>query len=103
MNLRNFDYECRKESSIKCVIKYRKFPIISPGFIEVRKHFFGGLYSGGLIFGEGLYSRGAYIRRSFCVIVRVSRPQNTLLCLAIIGKKGVSLGQKHLYFALEPI
>ena len=71
---------------------YRKIPNISPGLIEVRKHFLGGLYSG-----------GAYIRRAFCVSVRVSRPQNSLLYIAIIGKKGVSLGQNHLYFALKPI
>ena len=36
--------------------QYRKIPKISPGLIEVRKHFWGayirrGLYSGGLIFG----------------------------------------------------
>ena len=31
---------------------YRKIPNISPGLIEVRKHFLGGLYlGGGLIFG----------------------------------------------------
>ena len=60
---------------------YRKIPNISPGLIEVRKHFLGGLYSGGLIFG------GAYIRRAFCVSVRVSRPQNSLLHIAILGKK----------------
>ena len=47
---------------------YRKIPNVSPGLIEVFKHFLGGLYSGGLIFG------GAYIRRAFCVSVRVSRP-----------------------------
>ena len=45
--------------------KYRKIPNVSPGLIEVFKHFLGGLYSGGLIFG------GAYIRRAFCVSVRV--------------------------------
>ena len=42
-------------------------------------------------------------RRAFCVSVRVSRPQNSLLYIAIIGKQGVSLGQNHLYFALKPI
>ena len=36
--------------------KYRKIPNVGPGLIEVFKHFLGGLYSGGLIFG------GAYIR-----------------------------------------
>ena len=49
-------------------VVYRKIPNVSPGLIEVFKHFLGGLYSGGLIFG------GAYIRRAFCVSVRVSRP-----------------------------
>ena len=29
---------------------YRKILNISPGLIEVHKHFLGGLYSGGLIF-----------------------------------------------------
>ena len=79
------------------LIAYRKIPNISPGLIEVRKHFLGGLYSGGLIF------RRAYIRRAFFVSVRVSRPQNSLLYIAIIGKKGVTLGQNHLYFALKAI
>ena len=31
--------------------QYSKIPNISPGLIEVFKHFLGGLYSGGLIFG----------------------------------------------------
>ena len=78
-------------------MKYRKIPNVSPGLIEVFKHFLGGLYSGGLIFG------GAYIRRAFCVSVRVSRPQYSLLYIAIRGKKGVSLGQNHIYFVLKPI
>ena len=72
--------------------EYREIPNISPGLIEVRKHFLGGLYL-----------RGAYIRRAFCVSVRVSRPQNSLLYIAIIGKRGVSLGQNDLYFVLKPI
>ena len=54
--------------AISSLNKYRKIPNVSPGLIEVFKHFLGGLYSGGLIFG------GAYIRRAFCVSVRVSRP-----------------------------
>ena len=54
-----------QEKSVIYIKKYRKIPNISPGLIEVRKHFLGGLYSGGLIFG------GAYIRRAFCVSVRV--------------------------------
>ena len=33
------------------ILTYRKIPNISPGLIEVRKPFLGGLYSGGLIFG----------------------------------------------------
>ena len=77
--------------------KYRKIPNVSPGLIEVFKHFLGGLHSGGPIFG------GAYIRRAFCVSVRVSRPQYSLLYIAIRGKKGVSLGQNHIYFVLKPI
>ena len=64
---------------------------ISPGIIEVRKHILGGLYS------------GAYIRRAFCVSVQVSRPKNSLLYIATIGKKGVALGQNHLYYAFKPI
>ena len=35
------------------ILIYRKTPNMSPGLIEVRKHFFGGLYSSGLIFGGG--------------------------------------------------
>ena len=61
------------------------------------------LFLGELIFGGGLYSEGAYIRRAFCVSVRVSRPQNSLLYVAILGKKGVSIGQNYLYFAIKPI
>ena len=38
----------RKQLRLK---SYRKNPNISPGLIEVRKHFLGDLYSGGLIFG----------------------------------------------------
>ena len=33
------------------VVVYCKIPNISPGLIEVRKHFSRGLYSGGFIFG----------------------------------------------------
>ena len=40
------------------VMLYRKIPNISPGLIEVRKHFL-----------EGLYSGGPYIRRAFCASV----------------------------------
>ena len=76
---------------------YRKIQNINPRLIEVRKHFFRAC-------NRGAYIRwGAYIRRAFCVSVRVLRPQNASLYIAIIGKKGVSLGQKHLYFALKPI
>ena len=32
-------------------LTYRKISNVSPGLIEVRKPFLGGLYSGGLIFG----------------------------------------------------
>ena len=39
---------------------YRKIPNISPGLIEVRKHIFGGLYSGGHIFG-GLVFGGHFV------------------------------------------
>ena len=39
----------------KCAIKiknvYRKIPNVSPGLIEVRKHFLGGLYSAVLYSG----------------------------------------------------
>ena len=36
--------------------KYRKIPNISPGLIEVRKHFLGGSYlGGGYIWGGCLY------------------------------------------------
>ena len=61
--------------------KYRKIPNISPclqRFVSI----FWGLIFGGLIFG------GDYIRRAFCVTVPVSRPQNSLLYIVILGKKG---------------
>ena len=51
---------------LKELLEYRKIPNISPGLIKVRKPFFGGLYSGGLMFG------GAYIRKAFCVSMFVS-------------------------------
>ena len=51
----------------------------------------------------GAYIRGAYIRRAFCVSVRVSRPYKSLFYIAILGKKGVSLSQNRFYFALKPI
>ena len=35
---------------------YRKIPNVSPGLIEVFKHFLGGLYSGGAYIQGGLYS-----------------------------------------------
>ena len=70
---------------------YRKISNISPGLIQVRKHILGA------------YIRGAYIRMVFCVSVQVSGPQNSLLYIAIIGRKGVSLRQNYLYFALRPI
>ena len=41
------------------VLKYRKIRNISPVLIAIFKHISGGLYSGGLIFGEGLYSEGS--------------------------------------------
>ena len=37
---------------------YRKILNISPGLIEVRKHFLSGLYSGGAYIQGGLYSEG---------------------------------------------
>ena len=84
-------------SSTWIISEYRKIPNISPWLIEVRKQFLVAYIRG------GLYSGGAYIRRAFYVSVRVSRPQNSLLYIAITGKKGVSLAQNHLYFVLKPI
>ena len=43
-------------------------PEYKPLAYNFRKHYLGGLHAGGLIFGA------AYIRRAFCVSVRVSRP-----------------------------
>ena len=45
------------------IVKYRKIPNISPGLIEVRKHFLGGLYSG------GAYIRGRLIFGGHFVLV----------------------------------
>ena len=42
------------------VVPYRKIPNVSPGLIEVFKHFLGGLYSGGLIFGGHFVLVGEY-------------------------------------------
>ena len=75
-------YQSRKEGDMDShEFAYRKILNISPGLIEFRKHFSGGLYLG------GAYIRGAYILRAFCVSVRVSRPQNSLLYIANKGKK----------------
>ena len=41
-------------------MEYRKIPNISPGLIEVHKHFLGGLIFGGLIFG-GLIFGGHFV------------------------------------------
>ena len=46
---------------VKYFLRYRKPPRISPGPIKLRKHFLGGLYLEGLIFG------GAYIWQVICV------------------------------------
>ena len=46
---------------IAYIWKYRKIPHISPGLIEIRKHFLEGLYLG------WAYIRGAHIRMVFCV------------------------------------
>ena len=83
----NRTYYFRKKR--KNYLQYRKIPNISPGLMEVCKHFLGGLYSRGLIFGGHF--------------VLVPEYQDLLLYIAITGKKGVSLGQNHLYFALNPI
>ena len=40
--------------------RYRKIPNVSPGLIEVFKHFLGGLYSGGLYSG-GLIFGGHFV------------------------------------------
>ena len=57
------NYKSRLASSLT---KYCKFPNISPGLIEVRKHFWwayilvgGGLYMEGLIFGRTFGLKGA--------------------------------------------
>ena len=66
--------------------------VIGKMHIDIFDHIFGAYILG-----------GAYIRRAICVNFRVSRPQNSLLYIAIVGKKGVSLGQNYLYFAVYPI
>ena len=63
------------QSQKEIIFNYRKIPNISPGLIEVRKHILGGLYS------------GAYIRRAFCVSVRVSRPQIHCYISLLLAKK----------------
>ena len=60
--------QAKDKSGTDLLVDYPKIQNISLGLIEVRKHFLGGLYPGGLIFG------GAYIRRAFCVSGRVSKP-----------------------------
>ena len=54
---------------ISYISKYRKIPNISPGLIEVRKHFLGGLYSGGAYIREGdLYSEVHIFGRHFVLV-----------------------------------
>ena len=58
--------------------EYRK---IIPGLIDIFRHIFRGLYSGGLKVGGGL---GAYIRKAFSVSV----------CVHILGKHVHILGKQ---------
>ena len=43
------------------VLVYRKIPSISPGIIEVRKHFLEGLYSGGAYIRGGVIFGGHFV------------------------------------------
>ena len=56
---------CYFDSWLVIIVRYRKIPNISPGLIEVRKHFFGAYI-------WGAYIRGPYIRKAFCVSIWVS-------------------------------
>ena len=76
---------------------YRKIPNISPG-LEVRKHFFGGLYSGGLysgglVFGGHFVLVSEYQDLKIIVICRYRmqkrcffRPKSPLFCIKIYLK-----------------
>ena len=69
-------------------------PCYCRGLIKIRRHIFGGLYSeGALIFGALMF--GGHF-------VLVSKYQDLLLCIAMIGKK-VFLGQNYLHLALKSI
>ena len=50
---------------------YRNIPNISPGLIEVRKHFLVGLYSG------GLYTEGFIFGRAFGLKGDLCMPKNS--------------------------
>ena len=50
----------RRKNKQYDLLKYRKIPNVSPGLIEVFKHFLGGLYSGGLHSG-GLIFGGHFV------------------------------------------
>ena len=57
-------------SLLSLVDIYRKIPNISHGLIEVRRHFSGGLCSGLVIFGWGLYSEGILC---YCPSIKTSK------------------------------
>ena len=92
---------CRKDtlfSYVKRKKEYCRILNISPGLINVCKHFFQrGLYffGGGLIFRGGLYSDGIVC---WCLSIKTLK---FIIIYRHYSKKGVSLGQNHLYFALK--
>ena len=59
-------------------------------------HIFKHIFRWGLIFGGHIF--GGH----FVLVSEYQDLKNSSLYIAIFGKKGVSVGQNHLYFALKP-
>ena len=91
-----FQLESSIDLGIQKKPEYRKILNISPGLINICKHFLEGLYTGGFINGRLIF--GGHF-----VLVSGYQDLNLWLYVEIIDNKGVSLGQNHFYFALKPI
>ena len=76
--------------SVEYIRRYRKISIISPGLINIRKHFLGGLYSKGIISG------------GYFVLVSKYQTLKFIVIYSYHCQKGVALVKNHLYFALKP-
>ena len=56
-----------KSKQFRFLQQYRKIPNISPGLIEVRKHFLVGLYSGDLYTEGPIFGRTSGLKGDLCM------------------------------------